>query len=1066
MKRLLALVLAVGASQLAAPASAQNPRIYFNSLRVEYGACGDVSTTQVTCTTGGNTLRIFGPMIEFEQQTSANCTACGGNYPFNFLTLCVEVRGTTDVASLDSLEFELFKFLPGTNPNDPGSAPPLRTFSFFALGMGTCGTENCLSKCTLWDGFYNIEGFFGKSNGQFGFRATAKASYNNAQTGRVDLSATASYPGAGSVFGTVQYPMNVDVVNIHAIRSSPTVVGSITPVAAAPYNLLYRLSKDALVTLDIYDPLVGFTAPIRRIVPSLPRLGEGQPTGALTNGDFWNGRDDNGNIVQKGVFIARWNAVTSDAWGTDTAYTVDRQIGIDPLQITDVTILPLLNSNTSLAVLNYTLTEPATVYVDIWSSDTVFANIDVPYNLDPTNPNANRAAGNNGRLLRRITEFKEARTRVITFWDGRDSNNVPLPDDDYVFSINAQLPSALGTAPFTPVLIQNAKPQVGFVPLARGLVGISQISPGTGLFSSSPPISGLNPFVFGYSLSRDAIVNMRVISSTGAVVKTLVRGETRAGGQLIVERWEDGIQDDGLFPSSGTYTVQLFAQDTHFSAKVTTTSAQFPLNMFRIANLVSSPLLSGATDVVRLSFQFSQPMLSTWNIYPPGTVVSSTGSWPPSASSVKTPAGAVATPIHVVSGMRPGRFVITEFWDGRNQNGLFVPDGHYIYTLVAVSSTTPQYVAADRVIGGITVARGQIVIPFFNVVPSFPQVVSSSQSLALPPFEFDYLLTRQSSVTIRILNTQIPPKTVRNLVSGDVRESGILNRDFWDGRDDSGNFVPSGFYNVQLVAGDIATSFTSETTSQQTISVDPLRIYDVAVSPLRLDQPEAQVVYQISEPMKMVLKIYKPGTNFDVNGNASPPETVSLVRRIIGIRPSRVPVTELWDGRDEQLTVVSDGNYTFKLVGTTVSAAVDSITGNIAAGTNIASDIIISEIPVTRSGSADPAGDFEANTIAYPNPSRAATVTFKVRMPIRAGITLKLYTLNGDLLREVGAAQFASVSGAPACGAGDSYCVYVWNRDNSSGKRVAPGVYFAVIREESTTGERQVLQTVKKVLLQ
>ncbi len=50
--------------------------------------------------------------------------------------------------------------------------------------------------------------------------------------------------------------------------------------------------------------------------------------------------------------------------------------------------------------------------------------------------------------------------------------------------------------------------------------------------------------------------------------------------------------------------------------------------------------------------------------------------------------------------------------------------------------------------------------------------------------------------------------------------------------------------------------------------------------------------------------------------------------------------------------------------------------------------------------------------------------------------------------------------------ASDSFCDYTWNRDNAAGKKVAPGVYFAVIREEGTLGEAQVFQTVKKILLQ
>ena len=40
-----------------------------------------------------------------------------------------------------------------------------------------------------------------------------------------------------------------------------------------------------------------------------------------------------------------------------------------------------------------------------------------------------------------------------------------------------------------------------------------------------------------------------------------------------------------------------------------------------------------------------------------------------------------------------------------------------------------------------------------------------------------------------------------------------------------------------------------------------------------------------------------------------------------------------------------------------------------------------------------------------------------------------------------------------------------WPKVNSYGAKVAPGVYFAVIRFQATDGSRDICQTIKKILI-
>ncbi|MEA3306903.1 MAG: hypothetical protein U9Q34_03860, partial [Elusimicrobiota bacterium] len=398
------------------------------------------------------------------------------SYPGGCLSLCATIKcenATGEAFGIDSLTFEVFKFLSGSNPLDPASTPPLKTISLF--GIASCSATGTIvpdTYCSSWDGSYNLSGQFGKTNGQYGFRAKVVTNRVSDTAGNISIEQTSAYPGEN------QIPIQVDVVNIHAVTSSPTVVGNITGVAAQPYNIKYRLSKDATTTIKIYAATSG-TPLVRTIVDELPRVGEGAPSGTLTNGDFWDGRDNTGKLVPAGVYLVDIDAYSFDgANGTlvDNAYTKTIQMGLDPLQVTDVAIKPLGASSTDVALIQYKLTEAATVYVDIYPPETTFTSINAS---PPTAPSQTR--------LRRIMQGRSGRTTATTYWDGRDENGNPVCDGNYVYAIWAELPSGGST------VVKTQKTQIGVVPVSRGLV-LAFVKPSSTVIGSSPSVAGLDPF--------------------------------------------------------------------------------------------------------------------------------------------------------------------------------------------------------------------------------------------------------------------------------------------------------------------------------------------------------------------------------------------------------------------------------------------------------------------------------------------------------------------------------------------------------------------------------------------
>ncbi len=1070
------------------------------------------------------------PEIQFEQTSfslSSNCIPSAGILPIgdtaanvcnSDLFLCASIgynNSGTDSVALDEVEFEMFQFKDGSNPLDPGSTPPLRTFFIDSPGIMPANSNSSNNPigpyCVLLDGSYSIQGQLAKANGQFGFRVTVMTNQTGA-SGNITVTAQRAYPAGatqdsnGAFVG--QKPITVDVTNIHVVRSSPTVVGT-TGVYAQPYNISYRLSKDATMYITINATTYPFPV-VRNMIPGQPRSGEGMaPAPILVNGDSWNGRANNGALMPSGLYLATLQAFTQDQYGKDLSYPTTVQLGLDPLQITDIRTQPVLAISTSLAVMSYTLTEPATVYIDIYPPNTQFCGditnvtgqADVPPEGDPITgalpgppkdffPTLGSCTdpydpSTRAPLIRHIEQIQASRTPVQSIWDGRDSNgNAVCTDGDYVFILYASLPSANG-AIFNgndgDRRIWTGQARTGFWSVLRGLVGVSQISPGATVIGSSPAVSGLNPFVFRYSLSRDAITNMAIYDVTGnTVVKTLISNAVRPGNFPNSETWNPATNDTGLWVSSGTYIAQLAAADPLCPMKVSTVSVAFTADLFRVTDLQTTPLFAGTSSYATFSYQLSQPMNIVWNIYPPGTrILNSATAWPPCASSglvtglctdVVGPDGITqVAPIHTVYGMRPGRMYITEYWDGRDSNGIYEPDGSYVYTLAAQSTTTPKYFPEDQTFGNIVINRGSIFFPVFNVLPYVPPLFNSSATITgLAPFAINYSMTRQSSVTIQILNNNPPNAVVRTLFSGETRDGGVLLQDFWDGRDDNNNIPPADFYLVRAVAADVDTFLSQPATAQITISYNPLRIFDVAIRPLTgATTNQAHILYQVSQTMKVAIKIYRPGTNFDQYGNPIPNETTSLVKRIVGVRPALTDITDMWDGTDLRMGIAPDGIYRFSIIGSTDMSAISSLTGSAVTTTALAYDHPIDDIPVSRNDLSNPKESFEQNSFVYPNPIRGNSANFVIYTPFQAIAKLSIYTMNGDLVLshdfEDTPAGCYVVDG---CSPTTNPQGFLWNRSNSSGRRVARGVYYAVIRLEETLGGRNVFQTVKKLLVQ
>lgn len=122
-------------------------------------------------------------------------------------------------------------------------------------------------------------------------------------------------------------------------------------------------------------------------------------------------------------------------------------------------------------------------------------------------------------------------------------------------------------------------------------------------------------------------------------------------------------------------------------------------------------------------------------------------------------------------------------------------------------------------------------------------------------------------------------------------------------------------------------------------------------------------------------------------------------------------------------------------------------------------------VAVVRNQSENPKGDFEHSSYVYPNPVDGDSAHFVIFTPFQADVKMRIYTMSGELVldKDFGEQQANNyVNGGSS--AGGVPC-FTWTRSNSAGRRVARGVYYAVIRVEATDGSRNTMQTVKKFLV-
>ena len=554
--------------------------------------------------------------------------------------------------------------------------------------------------CAAWDGSYDIAGEFGKSNGDFAFRATVATDFpgDNVAVDKIEFNSTIAYPGEN------QIPIQVDVTNVHTVRSTPTVVGDITAVPAQPYTFAYRLSKDADVRIAILDasnsdntnygatntedPIKGQAQIVRTLVDWQPRVGEGlkgvESDKQIVESDSWDGRSDSGMLLPAGNYIAAIQAKTQDEWpGIDFSRAVTRQVSLDPLKLTDIAVTGLNKKSTAYASISYVPTEASKGYWNIYTPGTTFDGGTSGTNTINTNSSqptgtAPALVANTGTLVYSSAEDRTSRMNFTSKWDGlcgveggctrtyakgekRSDGSTcpddtckeafaygaPMPDGNYVYVLWAEIPyngkylnvlGGGGTPSFTANAtcsgsgkeinnqcftgVKTLSYYTGQVAIERGFVDITIQPVSYSTVGSSPTAYGLDPFIFKYSIVREANVVAKVTNSAGVDVKYLTpkTGITQVAQQMNTLSW-DGRDDQGRMVTPGTYMFVVESKDAMFPAVINKASAVFPVDMYRVVDVATTDVYGDSAAKATISYMLSKAMNVQINIYNKDVVI-------------------------------------------------------------------------------------------------------------------------------------------------------------------------------------------------------------------------------------------------------------------------------------------------------------------------------------------------------------------------------------------------------------------------------------------------------------
>ncbi len=491
---------------------------------------------------------------------------------------------------------------------------------------------------------------------------------------------------------------------------------------------------------------------VRTLVDWQPRLGEGMKgvdkDVQITEFDSWDGRNENGLLLPAGNYVVSLQAKSQDEWpGVDFSRAVTRQLSLDPLKLTDIMATGLNKQSTGYASISYVPTEPAKVYWNIYTPGTSFKDNNSGAMLtDSSTATGTPPTPVGGSLVYSSVEDRTGRMNFTSKWDGlcnqaagctrtyavgekmsngqaaTSTNNTetfaygaPMPDGNYIYVLWAEIPyngkylnaaaknipvfipggtcsgdSEINNQCFTGV--KTLKYDTGIVAIERGMVDITIQPVSYSTIGSSPTAYGLDPFIFKYSIVRDATAIAKVENTAGVVVKYLTpeEGVTQVAQQMNTLSW-DGRDDAGRMVTPGTYMFVVETKDAMFPAVTNRAAAVFPVDMYRVVDVSTTDVYGDSEAKATISYHLSKAMNVQVNIYNKDVVIPAYNNTTGDYNDAKVVSSATGTTIKPPVTMVGQPLPLSVGWATITVNGVAFTNGVQLST----SEPVTEYVSKN-----------------------------------------------------------------------------------------------------------------------------------------------------------------------------------------------------------------------------------------------------------------------------------------------------------------------------------------------------------------------------------